>query len=60
MLYLAGIDVLSAKEQAGHNDIRTTMSIYTHLDSRYKQKSMNKLDEYLNNGCQEGVSKIAE
>lgn len=60
MLYLAGIDVLTAKEQAGHNDIRTTMSIYTHLDSRYKQKSMNKLDEYLNNGCQEGVSKIAE
>lgn len=60
MLYLAGVDVLTAKEQAGHNDIRTTMSIYTHLDSQYKQKNMNKLDDYLSNGCQQGVKKIAK
>lgn len=47
MLYMAGVDVLTAKEQAGHSDIRTTMAIYTHLDNKYKKKSMNKLDEYL-------------
>lgn len=57
MLYLAGVDVLTAKEQAGHNDIRTTMSIYTHLDTKYKQKNMDKLDDYLSNGCQQGVKK---
>ena len=46
-MYLAGVDVLTAKEQAGHADIKTTMSIYTHLDEKYKKKSINKLDEYL-------------
>lgn len=47
MLYMAGVDVLTAKEQAGHADISTTMSIYTHLDEKYKRKSVSKLDEYL-------------
>lgn len=60
MMYLAGIDVLTAKEQAGHSDIRTTMSIYTHLDSKYKQKSMSKLDEYLKKGCQMGVKECVK
>ena len=47
MLYLAGVDILTAKEQLGHADIKTTLEIYTHLDSIYKRKSMNKLDSYL-------------
>ncbi len=47
MLYLAGVDVLTAKEQAGHSDIHTTMQIYTHLDSEYKTTQINKLDEFL-------------
>lgn len=47
LMYLAGVDVLTAKEQAGHADIKTTMAIYTHLDEKYKKKSINKLDEYL-------------
>ena len=47
MLYLAGVDVLTAKEQLGHSDIKTTLSIYTHLDQIYKRKSMKKLDDYL-------------
>ena len=33
--------------KAGHADIKTTMAIYTHLDEKYKKKSINKLDEYL-------------
>lgn len=49
MLYMAGVDVLTAKEQLGHADIKTTLNIYTHLDNKFKTKSMNKLDEYLNN-----------
>ena len=48
MMYLAGVDVLTAKEQAGHADIETTLQIYTHLDGQYKIQQINKLDEYLN------------
>lgn len=47
MLYLAGVDILTAKEQLGHTDIKTTLDIYTHLDAKYKRKSMNKLDDFL-------------
>ena len=47
MLYKAGIDVLTAKDQLGHSDIKTTLNIYTHLDSVYKTRSMNKLNDYI-------------
>ncbi|MDR2531484.1 MAG: site-specific integrase [Oscillospiraceae bacterium] len=47
MLYFAGIDILTAKEQAGHADIKTTMSIYTHLDNEFKIISMQKFDAFL-------------
>lgn len=47
MLYLAGVDVMTAKEQAGHADIKTTMQIYTHLDSKYKVKQIDKLNDFL-------------
>ena len=47
LLYLSGIDVLTAKEQLGHADIKTTLQIYTHLDQVFKQRSMYKLDDYL-------------
>lgn len=49
MLYLSGVDVLTAKEQLGHADIKTTLGIYTHLDKVYKKKNISKLDEYLQN-----------
>lgn len=47
LLYMAGVDALTAKEQAGHADVSTTMEIYTHLDSKFKKKQINKLDEFL-------------
>lgn len=49
IMYEAGIDVLTAKEQMGHSDVKTTLSIYTHLDKVYKKKNISKLDEYLEN-----------
>lgn len=59
MLYFAGVDILTAKEQLGHSDVKTTMNIYTHLDKEYKRRSMDKLDAYLkipfNEGSQRGV-----
>lgn len=53
-MYLAGVDVLTAKEQAGHADINTTMAIYTHLDAMHKVKQIDKLNSYYE--CQMGVS----
>lgn len=47
MMYLAGVDVMTAMKQAGHADIKTTLGIYTHLDTKFKRKSMDKLDTYL-------------
>lgn len=48
-MYLAGVDVLTAKEQAGHADINTTLSIYTHLDSTFKKRQIDKLNDFFNN-----------
>lgn len=47
LLYLSGVDVLTAKDQLGHADVKTTLQIYTHLDKIYKDKNMKKLDEFL-------------
>lgn len=52
IMYEAGIDVLTAKEQMGHSDERTTLSIYTHLDRQHKKKNISKLDEYLQTGTE--------
>ena len=49
LMYKAGIDALTAKEQMGHSDIKTTLSIYTHLDQQFKNKKICKLDDYLSN-----------
>ena len=50
IMYEAGIDVLTAKEQMGHSDVKTTLAIYTHLDSQHKKKNISKLNEYLSTG----------
>lgn len=60
LLYKAGVDVLTAKEQAGHADISTTMEIYTHLDTEFKKRNIAKLDSFLgksDEGCQVGVNR---
>lgn len=58
LMYLAGVDVLTAKEQAGHADIKTTLSIYTHLDKQHKKNNLSKLDDYLSekNGKKTDIS----
>lgn len=58
MLYHAGVDVLTAKELMGHADIKTTMAIYTHLDSEHKKQNISKLDEYL--GSNAGQVRVNE
>lgn len=47
ILYQAGVDVLTAKELLGHSKIQTTLDIYTHLDSQFKSKNIDKLNAFL-------------
>lgn len=47
LMYLSGVDVLTAAQQAGHADIKVTMEIYTHLSAEHKQKNIDKLDAFL-------------
>lgn len=49
LLYKAGVDILTARDQMGHADISVTMGIYTHLDKMYKAAKMQALDAYLDN-----------
>lgn len=46
VLHAAGVDVLTAKEWLGHTDIRTTLSIYTHLDNLTRNADRAKLDAF--------------
>lgn len=65
LLYLARVDVLTARDQLGHADIKTTLEIYTHLDKIYKRHSMDRLSQYISGNksndesCVEAVSKSA-
>jgi integrase len=52
IMYEAGIDALAAKEQLGHSDIKTTLSIYTHLSSQHKENDLKKLDVFLKGGSE--------
>ena len=47
LMYLAGVDILTAQQQMGHSDVKTTLSIYSHLDALYKKKNISKLDSFL-------------
>lgn len=45
MLYMAGVDTQTCKEQMGHTDFRMTER-YTHVDHKHKKKEMMKLDDF--------------
>ena len=57
LMYEAGVDVLVAMHQMGHSDVKTTLSIYTHLAAEHLSKDMSKLDVFLK-GVQEGCSRF--
>jgi len=58
IMFEAGIDALQAKEQLGHSDIKTTLSIYTHLSAQHKETQVNKLDAFLQKGSHGVVSNL--
>ncbi len=47
LLYMAGVDVLTARDQMGHASVQVTQEIYTHLDAKHKARKMEALDGYL-------------
>ena len=47
ILFMAGVDVVTAKEMMGHADIQTTLEIYTHLSQTHKKKEISKLNDFL-------------
>ena len=59
IMFEAGIEALTAKEQMGHADIQTTLSIYTHLSNAHKENDIKKLDKFLKGGS-EGGQQISE
>lgn len=46
MMYENGVDVVTAKNQMGHADIKTTLEIYTHLSSDHVKDQMQKMNKY--------------
>ena len=48
ILFDAGIDVKTAQRWLGHNDIKTTLDIYTHLSENKIETMTNKVHKYLN------------
>jgi len=43
MLFEAGVDVMTAKRLMGHEDIQTTMRIYTHYTASMEESSAGKV-----------------
>lgn len=62
LLYMSGVDVLTAAKQAGHSDVKTTMDIYTHLDAEHVRKNIDRLDNFLENStdCEKGMQKVCK
>lgn len=47
LLFEAGVDVITARDQMGHKDISVTQKIYTHLSKEKKSQAMGSLDKFL-------------
>ena len=43
MLFERGGDLMTVKALAGHNDIKTTLEIYTHYTENLKKKATKKV-----------------
>lgn len=48
MLYKSGVDLMTASSLLGHSDVKLTLNIYTHLDEKFKQVNISKLNNYIN------------
>jgi len=48
LLFDAGVPMKDVKERLGHEDIETTMNIYTHVTESSRKKSAEKFAQYVN------------
>lgn len=46
-LFAAGASIKEVQERLGHEDVKTTMDIYTHVTDQQNQEAVNKLVNYL-------------
>jgi integrase len=51
----SGMQAVTLSRILGHKDISVTLNTYTDVFNQFKQKEVNKLDEYLS-GLQSGCS----
>lgn len=56
MMIEAGMDPASVQRQMGHSDVRTTLSVYTHVTDLHRQNEIKKVDNYLKYSGQIQVS----
>ena len=47
ILYKAGIDIKQAQQWMGHKDVKVLLDIYTHLDAQDNQRSIDKVNQFL-------------
>lgn len=47
LLFQAGVDLKTIQQRLGHNDVQTTLNIYTHFSKQNAQAAPNKLDSFL-------------
>lgn len=45
-MVMAGVDAITVKTQMGHEDIQTTLNIYTHVTAQHQQSQVSKLDAF--------------
>lgn len=60
ILYDAGVDVLTAKKLLGHEDIKTTLGIYTHLSAENEKLNIDKLNTFLNDKKQDASQNASQ
>lgn len=49
MMIEAGMDASTVQRQMGHADVRTTLSVYTHITDQHRQNEIKKMNAYISN-----------
>ena len=47
LLFEAGATIKQVQDRLGHNDVKTTMEIYTHITKNAKIEALNKFETYV-------------
>lgn len=47
LLYISGVDVMTASALLGHSNIEITLKVYTHLNQKFKAQNISKFNNYI-------------